>query len=82
MTHLWKQENSAILRVEVIVRGMERVSRDVVCKTSAPSVVLEEPATSSFAENCVEHSVKSSQAGVLDLRLILAILLKALLRVV
>ncbi|WP_273722492.1 chromosomal replication initiator protein DnaA [Bartonella sp. AU18XJBT] len=64
LTHLWKQENSAILRVEVIVRGMERVSRDVVCKRSVPSVVLEEQATSSFVESCAEHSVKSSQTGV------------------
>ncbi|WP_375704145.1 DnaA N-terminal domain-containing protein, partial [Bartonella sp. AD328YNZD] len=64
LTHLWKQENSAILRVEVIVRGMERVSREVICKTSAPSVVLQEQAASSFVESCAEHSVKSSQTGV------------------
>ncbi|EJF89459.1 chromosomal replication initiator protein dnaA [Bartonella vinsonii subsp. arupensis OK-94-513] len=65
LTNLWKQENSAILRVEIIVRGMKRVSTGVVCRTSAAPVVLEEQATASFVEGYTEHSVKNAQAGVL-----------------
>ncbi|EJF80258.1 chromosomal replication initiator protein dnaA [Bartonella sp. DB5-6] len=64
LTNLWKQENSAILRVEVIVRGMKRVSGGVVCKTSAAPVVLEEQTTPSFVENYTEHSAKSVRAGI------------------
>ncbi|WP_332059823.1 chromosomal replication initiator protein DnaA [Bartonella sp. CB74] len=65
LTSLWKQENSAILRVEVIVRGMKRVSKGVACTTSAdPVVVPEEQATSSCVENYAEYSGKSVQSGV------------------
>ncbi|WP_455466181.1 chromosomal replication initiator protein DnaA [Bartonella sp. B39] len=64
LTNLWKQENSAILRVEVIVRGMKRVSGGVVCKTSASPVVLEERTPPSLVESYTEHSVKNVQAGV------------------
>ncbi|UTO28504.1 chromosomal replication initiator protein DnaA [Bartonella harrusi] len=65
LTNLWKQENSAILRVEVIVRGMKRVSRGIVCKTNVAPVVLEEQVAPSFVETYPEHSVKSVQTGVL-----------------
>ncbi len=64
LTNLWKQENSAILRVEVIVRGMKRVSGGVVCKTGTAPVVLEEQTTPPFVENYTEHSVKSVRAGI------------------
>ncbi|WP_345114439.1 chromosomal replication initiator protein DnaA [Bartonella jaculi] len=64
LTNLWKQENSAVLRVEVIVRGMKRVSKNVVCRTSTAPVVLEEQTVSSFVESCTEHSVKGVEAGV------------------
>ncbi|WP_273759730.1 chromosomal replication initiator protein DnaA [Bartonella sp. ML70XJBT.G] len=64
LINLWKQENPMILRVEVIVRGMKRVSGGVVCKTSAAPVALEEQTTPSFVESYTENSVKSVQAGV------------------
>ncbi|EJF85049.1 chromosomal replication initiator protein DnaA [Candidatus Bartonella washoeensis] len=64
LTNLWKQENSAILRVEIIVRGMKRVSKGVVCRTTATPVVVEEQTVSPFVENCTEHSVKGVEAGV------------------
>ncbi|WP_161510227.1 chromosomal replication initiator protein DnaA [Bartonella quintana] len=64
LTNLWKQENSAILRVEVIVRGMKRVSKGVVCRTSAAPVVLEGQTASSFVESYTEPSVKDIEAGV------------------
>ncbi|WP_455476003.1 chromosomal replication initiator protein DnaA [Bartonella sp. B17] len=69
LTNLWKQENAAILRVEVIVRGMKRVSKSVPCGTNVGSVassvtVPEERATSSSIENYPEHSAKGTQAGV------------------
>ncbi|EJF91881.1 chromosomal replication initiator protein DnaA [Bartonella melophagi] len=66
LTSLWQQENSAILRVEVIVRDLKRVSKNGVCKTNGSSVVTvpEEQNTSSLAESYVEHSVKNSQAGI------------------
>ncbi|EJF76164.1 chromosomal replication initiator protein DnaA [Bartonella birtlesii] len=64
LTNLWKQENSAILRVEVIVRGMKRVSGGVVCKTNTAPMVLEEQTTPSFVESYTENPVKSVQTGV------------------
>ncbi|OLL53301.1 chromosomal replication initiator protein DnaA [Bartonella henselae] len=64
LTNLWKQENSAILRVEVIVRGMKRVSKAVVCGKNAAPVVLEEKTASSFLENYTEHSVRGVEAGI------------------
>ncbi|MCZ2203417.1 chromosomal replication initiator protein DnaA [Bartonella sp. A05] len=66
LTNLWKQENSAVLRVEVIVRGMKRVSKDVVCGTVGNPVVIdsEERVPSSFVENYSEPSVKDVQMGV------------------
>ncbi|MET3588954.1 chromosomal replication initiator protein [Bartonella silvatica] len=64
LTTLWKQESSAILRVEIIVRGMKRVSKDVVCKTSAVPSVLEERSSPSFVESGAESAVKSIQTGV------------------
>ncbi len=78
LTNLWKQENSAILRVEVIVRGMKRVSGGVVCKTNTAPMVLEEQTTPSFVESYTENPVKSVQTGVLVHHLILAIILKIL----
>ncbi|KEC56184.1 chromosomal replication initiator protein DnaA [Bartonella koehlerae] len=65
LTNLWKQENSAILRVEVIVRGMRRVSKAVVCGKNAAPVVLEEQTASSFVENYTEHSTKGVETGIL-----------------
>ncbi|WP_409362185.1 chromosomal replication initiator protein DnaA [Bartonella heixiaziensis] len=64
LNNLWKQENSAILRVEVIVRGMKRVSKGVVCRTNTAPVVLEEQTVPSFVESCTEHSAKGVEAGV------------------
>ncbi|WP_026088190.1 chromosomal replication initiator protein DnaA [Bartonella rattaustraliani] len=65
LTNLWKQENSAILRVEIIVRGMNRVSKGVVCRTHVVPVALEDQSASSFVENYTEHSIKGLQTGVL-----------------
>ncbi|WP_455477130.1 chromosomal replication initiator protein DnaA [Bartonella sp. B41] len=65
LTSLWKQENSAILRVEVVVRSMKRVSKGVVCGANTDSVSVEESTTSSsFVESYTEHSVKGAQTGV------------------
>ncbi|WP_455474239.1 chromosomal replication initiator protein DnaA [Bartonella sp. B30(2025)] len=65
LTSLWKQENAAILRVEVIVRGMKRVSKSVSCGVSVdPIAVPEEQTVSSFVENYAEPSAKSVQASV------------------
>ncbi|WP_317992633.1 chromosomal replication initiator protein DnaA [Bartonella gliris] len=65
LTNLWKQENSAVLRVEVIVRGMKRVSKGLVCRTNTAPVVVEEQTVSPFVESYTEHSVKGAEAGVL-----------------
>ncbi|WP_332065320.1 chromosomal replication initiator protein DnaA [Bartonella sp. CB189] len=69
LTSLWKQENSAILRVEVIVRGMKRVAKGTGCGMNTGSVagtvgVPEEQTNSSFAETYVDHAGKNIQTGV------------------
>ncbi|WP_455478809.1 chromosomal replication initiator protein DnaA [Bartonella sp. B10] len=64
LTSLWKQENSSILRVEVIVRSMNRVSKSAICGSSADSVVVEELTPSSFVKSYAENSVKDAQTGV------------------
>ncbi|MFT4359531.1 DnaA N-terminal domain-containing protein, partial [Bartonella bacilliformis] len=66
LTSLWKQENSAILRVEVIVRDMKRVAKNVVCRTNGNPVLpmLEESNTSPLVENYTESSARNTQAGV------------------
>ncbi|MCZ2328031.1 chromosomal replication initiator protein DnaA [Bartonella sp. F02] len=66
LTNLWKQENSAILRVEVVVRSMKRVSKGAKCKTIEAPVgfVSEEQITSSLGESSGELSDKGSQTGI------------------
>ncbi|AGF74012.1 chromosomal replication initiator protein [Bartonella australis AUST/NH1] len=66
LTNLWKRENSAILRVEVVVRGMKRVSKGAVCKADEGPVVAvsEEQAASSLIGECAEYTVKSARVGI------------------
>ncbi|WP_455482071.1 chromosomal replication initiator protein DnaA [Bartonella sp. B35(2025)] len=64
LTSLWKQENSSILRVEVVVRSMKRVSKGAVCGASTDPVVVEELTPSSFVESYAENSVKGVQTGI------------------
>ncbi|MDD9328891.1 MAG: DnaA N-terminal domain-containing protein, partial [Bartonella sp.] len=66
LTTLWQQENSAILRVEVIVRSMERVSKGFVCGSNKSSIVIvpEEQPVSPLVESYGEQSIKSNQVGV------------------
>ncbi|WCR55581.1 chromosomal replication initiator protein DnaA [Bartonella clarridgeiae] len=66
LTTLWQQENSEILRVEVIVRSMERVSKGLVCRSNKSSVVIvpEEQSVSPLVESYGEQSIKGIQVGV------------------
>ncbi|EYS90911.1 chromosomal replication initiator protein dnaA [Bartonella bacilliformis str. Heidi Mejia] len=66
LTGLWKQENSAILRVEVIVRDMKRVAKNVVCRTNGNPVlpISEKSNASPLVENYTENSARNTQTGV------------------
>ncbi|MFT4346779.1 chromosomal replication initiator protein DnaA [Bartonella ancashensis] len=66
LTNLWKQENASILRVEVVVRDMKRVQKNIAYKAKDHSIanVLEEKSTSPLIENYTEHSIKGAQAGI------------------